>query len=54
MADGRASVGEWPDEGVEGSIDLFRETEYAHVDYLVAERGVWSGFPDPPSIRSGA
>ena len=42
------SAGEWPDEGAEGSIDLFREAEYAHVDYLVAERGQWSGFPDPP------
>ena len=42
------SVSEWPDEGTDGSIDLFREAEYAHVDYLVAERGVWSGFPNPP------
>lgn len=44
------AASEWPDEGAEGSIDLFREAEYGMADYLVAERGVWSGFPDPPQF----
>ena len=41
---------EWPDEGTDGAIDLFREAMCHSDAYLVAERGMWSGFPDPPEF----
>ena len=41
---------EWPDEGAVGSIDFFREAMRGSDSYLIAERGVWSGFPDPPEF----
>ena len=42
--------GEWPDEGAEGTIDAFMEATRADADYLVADRELWSGFPDPPQF----
>lgn len=40
----------FPGEGAVGSIDAWREAQRYTDSYLVAARGVWSGFPDPLSF----
>ncbi|MBK8458019.1 MAG: hypothetical protein IPL47_13625 [Phyllobacteriaceae bacterium] len=39
-----------PQEGAIGAIDGWREAQRGSDAYLVAARGVWSGFPDPVSF----
>lgn len=43
------SASEWPDEGAEGSINIFREAEYGMAHYLLAERGLGDRLSDPPA-----